>query len=46
MGTGSNEHVVGLDTVIKIFSSSCPIVVKHCSFSSGATNEAEVLDAV
>ncbi len=44
--TGSNKHVVGLDAVISVFSSSCPIVVKHCSFSLGAMNEAEVLDAV
>ncbi len=29
-----------------LFSSSCPIVVKHCSFSFGAINEADVLDAV
>ncbi len=48
VGTGSNKHVVGLDwfRVISLFSSSCPIVVKHCSFSLGAMNEAEVLDAV
>ncbi len=46
LGTGSNKHVVGLDAVISLFSSSCPIVVKHCSFSLGAMNEAEVLDAV
>ncbi len=46
MGTGSNRHVVGLDAVISLFSSSRPIVVKHCSFSLGAMNEAEVLDAV
>ncbi len=45
-GTGSNKHVVGLDAVMCLFSSSCPIVVKHCSFSLGAMNEAEVLDAV
>ncbi len=44
MGTGSNKHVVGLDAVISLFSSSCPIVVKQCSFSLGAMNEAEVLD--
>ncbi len=44
MGTGSNRHVVGLDAVISLFSSSRPIVVKHCSFSLGAMNEAEVLD--
>ncbi len=31
MGTGSNRHVVGLDAVISLFSSSRPIVVKHCS---------------
>ncbi len=46
MGTGSNKHVVGLDAVISLFSSSCPIVVKQLSFSLGAVNEAEVLDAV
>ncbi len=46
VGTGSNKHVVGLDAVISLFSSSCPIVVKQCSFSLGAMNEAEVLDAV
>jgi len=45
VGTGYNKHVVGLDAVIS-FSSSCPIVVKQCSFSLGAMNEAEVLDAV
>ncbi len=46
VGTGSNRHVVGLDAVISLFSSSRPIVVKHCSFSLGAMNEAEALDAV
>ncbi len=46
MGTGSNKHVVGLDAVISLFSSSCPIDVKHSSFSLGAMNEADVLDAV
>ncbi len=46
VGTGSNKHVVGLDAVISLFSSSCPIVVKHSRFSLGAMNEAEVLDAV
>ncbi len=46
VGTGSNRHVVGLDAVISLFSSSCPIVVKYSSFSLGAVNEAEVLDAV
>ncbi len=46
VGTGSNRHVVGLDVVISLFSSSCPIVVKHSSFSLGAVNEAELLDAV
>ncbi len=46
VGTGSNKHVVGLDAVIRLFSSSCPIVVKHSSFSLGEMNEAEVLDAV
>ncbi len=45
VGTRPNNHVVGLDTVISLFSSSCPIVVKHCSFSL-AMNEADVLDAV
>ncbi len=44
VGTESNKHVVGLDAVISLFSSSCPIVVKHCTFSLGAMNEAEVLD--
>ncbi len=46
VGTGSNRHVVGLHAVISLFSSSRSIVVKHCSFSLGAMNEAEVLDAV
>ncbi len=46
VGTGSNKHVVGLDAVIPLFSSASPIVVKQCSFSLGAMNEAEVLDAV
>ncbi len=46
VGTGSNKHVVGLDAVISLFSSSCPIVVKQCSISLGAMNEAGVLDAV
>ncbi len=46
LGTGSKKHVVGLDAVISLFSSSCPIVVKQCSFSLSAMNEAEVLDAV
>ncbi len=46
MGTGSNKHVVGLDAVMCLFSSTCPIVVKHSSFSLGAMHEAEVLDAV
>ncbi len=46
VGTGSNKHVSGLDAVISLFSSSCPIVVKQCSFSLGAMNEAEALDAV
>ncbi len=32
--------------MICLFSSSCPIVVKQCSFSLGAMNEADVLDAV
>ncbi len=40
MGTGSNKHVVGLDAVISLFRSSCPIVLNHCSFSLGAMNEA------
>ncbi len=30
----------------RLFSSSCPIVVKQCNFSLGAMNEAEVLDTV
>ncbi len=42
MGIGSNKHVC-LDAVIRLFSSSCPIVVK---FSLGAMNEAEGIDAV
>ncbi len=46
VGTGSNRHVVGLDAVICLFSCSYPIVEKHSSFSLGAVNEAEVLDAV
>ncbi len=46
VGRESIKHVVGLDAVISLFSSSCPIVVNHCSFSLGAMNEAEVLDAV
>ncbi len=46
VGTGSNKHVVGLDAVIRLFSSSCPIVVKNCCISLGATDEAELLDAV
>ncbi len=46
VGTGSNKHVVGLDAVISLFSSSCPIVVKHCSFYLVPMNEAGVLDAV
>ncbi len=46
VGTGSNKYIVGLDAVISLFSSSCPIVVKQRSFSLGAMNEAEVLDAV
>ncbi len=46
VGTGSNRRVVGLDAVIRLFSTSCPIVVKHCSFYLGAMNEAEVLDAI
>ncbi len=35
VGTGSNKHVVGLDAVLSLFSSSCPIVVKQLSFSFG-----------
>ncbi len=31
--------------MISLFSSSCPIVVKHCSISLGAMNEAEGPDA-
>ncbi len=29
-----------LNALIRLFSSSCPIVVKYCSFSLGAMNEA------
>ncbi len=32
VGTGSNKHVVGLDAVISLFSSSCPIVVSNAGF--------------
>ncbi len=32
--------------MIRLFISSCPIVVKHCSFSLGAMNDADVLDAI
>ncbi len=46
VGTGSNKHVVGLDAVIRLFSSSSPIVVKQFSFYLGAMNEAEVQEAV
>ncbi len=46
VGTGSNKHVIGSDAVIGLFSSPCPIVVNHYSFSLGAMNEAEVLDSV
>ncbi len=46
MGRESIKHVVGLDAVISLFSSSCPIVVNHCSFSLGTMDYAEVLDAV
>ncbi len=46
VGTESNKHVVDLDAVISLFSSSCPIVVKQLSFYLGAMNEAEELDAV
>ncbi len=46
VGTGSNKHVVGLDAVLSLFISSRPKVVKHGSFSLGAMNEAEVLNAV
>ncbi len=35
-----------LDAVLSLYSSSCPIVVMHCSFSLGEMNEADVLDAV
>ncbi len=31
---------------MSLFSSSCPIVLNHCSFSLGAMNKAKVLDAV
>ncbi len=43
MDTGSNRNVVGLDAVLSLFSSFSPIVVKHCTFSLGVMNEAEVL---
>ncbi len=46
VGTGSNKHVVGLDAVISLFISSCPIVVKNCSFSLGATNGTVLQDDV
>jgi len=36
VGIGSNKHVVGLDAMISLFSSSCPIVVKRFSCSRGA----------
>ncbi len=42
VGTVSNKHVVGLDAVISLFRSSCPIVVKQCSFSLGVMNDAEI----
>ncbi len=38
------RNLKGLDA-LSLFSSSCPIVVKQCSISLGAMNEAEVLDA-
>ncbi len=38
VGTGSNRHVVGLDAVISLFSSTRPKVVKHWSFSLGVMN--------
>jgi len=41
VGIGSNKHVVGLDAVISLFSSSCPIVVKHWNCSWGVIIEAE-----
>ena len=46
VGTGSNKHFIGLDAVISLFSSSCPIIVKHCSFYLDVMNEAELQDAV
>ncbi len=44
--TGSNKHVVGLDAVISLFGFSCSIDGKHCSFSLGAMNQAELQHAV
>ncbi len=44
VGTGSNRHVVGLDAMIRLFSSSCPIVVNQCS--SSLMNEADVQDTI
>ncbi len=35
MGTGSNRHIVGLDEVIRLFSSSCPkLQVQLCAYRS------------
>ncbi len=39
------KHVVDLEAVISLFSSSCPVVVKQ-NFCVGAMNEAELHDAV
>ncbi len=46
VGTETNNYVVGLDAVIRLSSSSCPIDVKHSSFTWGAINKADLLDAV
>ncbi len=46
VGTGSNKHVVGLDTVLSLISSSCPIVVKQFSFSLGVMNEAMMNEVI
>ncbi len=38
VGTGSNKLVVGLDAVISLFSSTCPIIVKHCNIDLGGND--------
>ncbi len=38
VGTGSNKLVVGLDAVISLFSSTCPIIVKHCNIYLGGND--------